>query len=203
MTDGEGMLLSAALVERVIRGDARHIVAAACRSWRAPPGTSYLLGAVSVLQRVLSWWGWAGACVVSTATCAQSGGELVLPDVAAERFALDAYPVLLRDCAMASCHGDPDRFLRIVGPGRVRLSADTPPLDPATPDEVTLSFRRAQSLLADGTDRAHSLLLRKPLELGAGGAVHAGQDAFGRNVYKTADAPGYRALQRWALEESP
>lgn len=135
----------------------------------------------------------AGACASDSVQSWQ------LPDLDAERFASDVYPVLLRDCAMAACHGSEQRFFRVAGPGRVRLSRASAPLDLATEEEIMFSYNRARSMLASDADVAHSRLLTKPLEVAAGGAAHLGQDMFGRNLYATTTAPGYKAIRNWAL----
>ena len=119
-----------------------------------------------------------------------------------EAFETEVYPILLRDCATPACHGAPDRFFRVVGPGRVRLSEDTPPLDQATDAEMLLTFTRARSMLEPG-DRERSLLLRKPLDLEAGGAAHEGHDNFGRNVYRSRRDPNYVAIERWVRGGEP
>jgi hypothetical protein len=139
------------------------------------------------------------SCAACLAACAEdrtwSG-----PLPAAERLEFEqaAYPVLLRDCAFSECHGAPDRFLQVVGPGRVRLDPTLDPAAPATPDEVELSLRRALSLLATDADVSRSLLLSKPLDLAAGGQGHRGADSLGRNVYTSRQAAGYVALAQWA-----
>ena len=126
-----------------------------------------------------------------------------VPDTASipdgRRFVNEAYPVLLRDCAFSSCHGSPDRFLRIVGPGRPRLDPDsTEVTDPMQRDEVLFSYERARSMLATGASPAESLLLMKPLELSAGGQGHRGADDFGSNVYRSENDEALQVLKRWA-----
>lgn len=133
----------------------------------------------------------------ATQACSTDGESVVAPEPAGDVFASEVYPVLLRDCGTAACHGASARFFHIVGPGRVRLSLEQEPLDPATPQEILESYRRARGMLVpDAGDRP--LLLRKPLALAAGGATHGGRDAFGRNVYLSSQDPSYRAIERWA-----
>ena len=123
-------------------------------------------------------------------------GPLPAPDGA--RFVTDVYPLLLRDCAFVDCHGKAERFFRIVGPGRVRLDQTTKPDDPATLAEVQLSYQRALSMLASSENVDDSLLLRKPLELGAGGQGHKGVDDLGRNIFPSVTDPSYVVLRTWA-----
>lgn len=123
-------------------------------------------------------------------------GPLPSPDGAL--FVSDVYPLLLRDCAFVSCHGGEQRFLQVLGPGRVRLDPTTKPDDLATLPEVTRSYERALSMLATDGNLQDSLLLSKPLEASAGGQGHKGLDELGRNVFPSVDHPGYLLLSRWA-----
>jgi hypothetical protein len=132
------------------------------------------------------------------------------PPVAAHRafpqFRTEVYPVLLRDCGFAACHGGSQRFFRVLGPGRVRMPNDDGTLPEAfdlpTGKELDLSYALAQSML-DEHDLPHSPLLRKPLAVEAGGAGHFGTDAYGRDVYRTPHDAGYVTLARWVLSGPP
>ena len=117
------------------------------------------------------------------------------------QFAREVYPLLLRDCAFSTCHGAPERFFRIVGPGRVRLDPLTMPDDPTTLNELVLSYERSRDMLATAATPAESMLLRKPLEASAGGQGHRGADDFGRNLYPSQSHPSYVILSRWALSQ--
>lgn len=123
-------------------------------------------------------------------------GELRLPD--GVQFTHEVYPMLLRDCAFPACHGAPERFLRVLGPGRVRITADVSPHDAPLLEEVVLSYERARSLLGTASVPEDSLLLKKPLDLAAGGQTHLGVDTFGRNVFPSKAAAGYALLHAWA-----
>jgi hypothetical protein len=120
------------------------------------------------------------------------------PDL--NRFANEAYPVLLRDCGFPACHGASARFFRVYGPGRSRFmpAMNADPGDPATIDEINQSYDRTRSMI-DARNPVRSLLLRKPLASAAGGAGHKGEDLLGRNVYATTNEPGYQALRAWVL----
>jgi hypothetical protein len=124
-------------------------------------------------------------------------------------FQREVYPVLLRDCGFPQCHGAPERFFRVWGPGRSRLPRETilpEALDQPTGDEVAGTYSLAQSMI-DKADPAKSLLLLKPLAVEAGGSGHLGVDKYGRNVYRTAQDTGYLVLARWVmsaqLEQAP
>lgn len=119
------------------------------------------------------------------------------PDPAA--FRTTVYPVLLRDCSFAGCHGDPRRPLFTPGPGRVRLDPTLDVLDPPTAAEIELSYDRARALLLREGDEPPPLLHKPTAD-----AAHRGRDAAGRNVYDDPEAPGLLVLTQWAagtLEE--
>ena len=120
-------------------------------------------------------------------------------------FQREVYPVLLRDCGFPDCHGAPERFFRVWGPGRSRLPRETmipEALDLPTGDEVAGTYSLAQSMI-DAEDPVQSLLLRTPLAVVAGGAGHLGVDKYGRNVYRTAQDPGYLVIARWVMSPPP
>ncbi len=112
-------------------------------------------------------------------------------------FDAEVYPVLLRDCGFPDCHGNPDRFFRLYGPGRTRLGVARL-RDAPTRDEMTASYERARSMLASAARAEDALLLRKPLEIDRGGAAHQGIDEHGQDVYRSTESEGYRLLLRWA-----
>jgi hypothetical protein len=119
----------------------------------------------------------------------------VLPTPDTQSFELNVYPVLLRDCGFPTCHGNPERFFRVFGPGRTRIlpREQLPLFAPATAAELTATYDRARSMLVteDGID--NSMLLQKPLE-----AHHGGTDEWGNNVYLSAADPSYQILRAWA-----
>ncbi len=153
------------------------------RRWRAPRSTTAL--------------GLLALTLLSSACDEPADTTLPAPDRAL--FERQAYPVLLRDCGFGGCHGDPDRYFQVFGPGRTRL---TPPGEPELPGhfdppnevERTRSYDRARAMLTAGADPLQSPLLRKPLE----DAGHRGRDVQGRNVYRSRSDPGYLALEGWA-----
>lgn len=127
--------------------------------------------------------------------CMSSTAELPAPDY--DDFRATIYPLLLRDCGLSRCHGDPKRFFAIWGPGRRRLEPDIDgPFDPPTEDEVWRSYERTRSALTHDGELADSPLLRKPLE----GHEHGGEDVWGRNLWPS-DDPRWRTLAYWAAGE--
>jgi hypothetical protein len=118
-------------------------------------------------------------------------------------FQREVYPVLLRDCGFPACHGAKERFFRVWGPGRSRLPTDKglpEAFDLPTGDELSASYGLALSMI-DGGQPSRSLLLRKPLAVAAGGAGHLGVDAYGRDIYRTAEDSGFLAIARWVYAE--
>jgi hypothetical protein len=136
--------------------------------------------------------------------CSVDPTPLLVANPDANRFATEAYPILLRDCGFPACHGARDRFFRVFGPGRTRLSTspDLDPGDPATSEEIAQSYDRARSMI-DAKAPERSLLLRKPLASGAGGAGHKGSDSWGRNVYASAVDPNFQTLRAWVFSLGP
>jgi len=108
------------------------------------------------------------------------------------------YPVLIRDCGFHACHGAEERFFRVYGPGRARLDDSLRAYEQVTGEELSISFSIALSMI-DTEHPERSPLLVKPLALEAGGAAHGGIDDFGRNVYRTKEDEGYKALERFVL----
>ena len=137
--------------------------------------------------------------LLASSACAggeQYSGPIPTPD--GQLFVHEVYPQLLRDCAFVGCHGAPDRFFQVFGPGRARLDRATKPDAPATLAEVLHSYDRARSMVATEDRLENSLLLQKPLEPSAGGQGHKGMDLLGRNVFASTRVPGYQLLERWA-----
>lgn len=145
--------------------------------------------------------GWAALCMGALLAGCSDGAELrgASPTPDGTGFVSQVYPVLLRDCAFSNCHGANERFLQVLGPGRTRLDSQTGQDDPILLSEVTYSYDRARSMLSTNADPSQSLLLRKPLEVAAGGQTHHGADPFGRNVFTSKNNESYAVLLEWAM----
>lgn len=132
---------------------------------------------------------------VTLSACADPDVQVQLPSPDPLSFEVEVYPILLRDCGFPACHGDTRRFFRVFGPGRTRYRPReiTPLLSPPTAEELTASYNRARSMLADNGPVEESMLLQKPLRAG-----HKGDDEWGQNVYWTEADPSYQTLLRWA-----
>jgi len=135
-------------------------------------------------------------------SCASTAEDPVLSTPLRDVFDTQVYPILVRDCGHSACHGSENRFLRVVGPGHVRLDPGMRLAAPVTEAELVLTYNRARSMI-DPADPERSPLLIKSLEAAAGGADHEGADSFGRNVYRSPDDPDFQVLVRWALGVSP
>ncbi len=123
-----------------------------------------------------------------------TGDAPSVPRPSYDEFRADIYPLLLRDCGFNLCHGNPDRYYQVFGPGRMRLSDDVELLDDATEEEIEHSYDRARAMLLTRSNVMATPLLRKPLE----GGGHAGLDDDGRNVYATPEDPDFVRLAEWA-----
>jgi hypothetical protein len=128
--------------------------------------------------------------------CNKASEGWQLPQRSFPQFQSEVFPVLLRDCAFSTCHGSPQRFFRVWGPGRARLNPMSREFDRLTADEAASNLQLALSMI-DTRNPSRSLLLRKPLAVEAGGSAHRGADKFGRNVYRTVNDAGYLAISRW------
>lgn len=115
------------------------------------------------------------------------------------RFEAEVLPILATDCAFPDCHGNPQRFFRLYVPGRTRFDPSSALLAPMTRVEIDASYERARSMLQASEDdpATDAPLVRKPLDITAGGAPHRGLDRFGRDVFASPDDPRYQAIVRW------
>ena len=138
------------------------------------------------------------ALSVATGCAFTPGGPADPPEPDRAFFDEEIYPLLLRDCAFPACHASRDRFFRVFGPGRARLSPERALGGPATDAEREEAYHRARSMLASVSRPEDSLLLRKPLEVDRGGAPHMGIDQHGRDLYASPDDPAYQLILEWA-----
>ena len=155
-------------------------------------------------SRARAWWALAaGLCAL--AGCSQERGTGKVSKREFQQFQRDVYPVLLRDCAFSTCHGDPKRAFRVFGPGRRRMAGESgvpEAFDLPTADEIATTYQLALSMIDEDALRRSRLLL-KPLAIAAGGAGHEGVDKYGRDVYRTAQDTGYLVLARWVFNPPP
>jgi len=142
------------------------------------------------------------AAALLLGACASVEEDAFAPPLDRATFDTQVWPVLVRDCGFSECHGSSHRFFRVVGPGHERLDPSMRLGAPVTPLELQFSYDRARSLV-NRDDPSASPLLRKPLEVSAGGSLHEGTDSFGMDVYRSPDDPSYRVLQAWVLGPTP
>lgn len=137
-------------------------------------------------------------------SCSYESERLVDLSPDAALFEAEVYPALLRDCAFYACHGNAERFFRIYGPGRLRISDALETYDPPSPLEIEHTYERARSMLRGVHGISDSVFLRKPLDAEAGGAGkgHRGTDSWGHNVYQNESDVAYQKLLRWAHSQS-
>jgi len=128
--------------------------------------------------------------------CASAEGDPSLAAPDRTTFDEKVWPILVRDCGFSACHGSEPRFFLVYGPGHERLDPTMRLADPVTALELQISYDRARSMI-DVEKPGMSLLLRKPLEVAAGGSGHEGTDAYGRDVYRSVDDPSFQVMLRW------
>lgn len=132
--------------------------------------------------------------------CADDPVALPPPDRAS--FDAVVYPILLQDCGFVACHGAPDRFFHVFGPGRARLDPNMEIFAGPTEEELSRSYTRTIAMLDAESRESATLLLMKPLDPEAGGAGHKGADHYGRDVYSSVQHPRYVQLRQWALSRA-
>lgn len=147
-----------------------------------------------------SSWSWhVIAAMAFLVGCDVPSDEIEIVEADRRQFEDEVYPILLADCGFPDCHGNPDRFFAVFGPGRTRLSDEAFIYDPPTAQELDLSYARARSMLSSPDGPRRSPLLRKPLAVSAGGQEHAGDDPWGGSIYETKRDPRYETLFFWAI----
>ena len=127
-------------------------------------------------------------------------GGLQVADRDFAQFRDEVYPVLMRDCAFHTCHGNAERFYRITGSARGRLETGVKALAETRPEEIEFSYWRSLAMI-NAQDPGASLLLRKPLASSLGGTGHLGTDSFGRNVFESMDNDDYLTIAKWVFGE--
>lgn len=149
-------------------------------------------------------------CAVLTLTaggCEVEAPERQLPWLSVDFFRCEVQPVLVRECSAPACHGNQDRRMKVLAPGRMRLAdqfaaavqamgetevaaGHHPPLTQA---ETEFNLLQARGMIQPYAPAIESPLLNRPLTVGAGGRYHA-PDA---DVFTSRLDPGYLALSRW------
>jgi hypothetical protein len=135
-------------------------------------------------------------------SCASVEGEGAPAERDRASFDAQVWPILVRDCGFSECHGSSERFFRVVGPGHERLDPAMRLTEPVTAAELLFSYDRARSMV-DWNNPRLSPLLRKPLEVSAGGSSHEGTDSYGMDVYRTAGDPNFLVLVNWVVGATP
>jgi hypothetical protein len=164
------------------------------------------------------------ACLLAVATTLAAGllaagCEFDNPVASAAALDLDYFtcevqPVLDRECSFPACHGNAERGLRLVSPGRMRivdeyLSARTSLTDddvaagihpPLTGAELAFNYGQCAAFVDPDWPAQESQLLLRPLALASGGLHHL--SAAG-DVFLSSDAPGYARIARWLEGAGP
>jgi hypothetical protein len=123
-----------------------------------------------------------------------------LPPLDQAYFRCKVQPLLTKSCSAFACHGDARRFFRVFARNRLRAAGTEKDRNaPLSELERASNYDAARAFVDDGA-RDQSLLLVKPLEIGAGGRFHRGADIFGSgNVFATREDSDFKTLQTWTL----
>ncbi len=116
-------------------------------------------------------------------------------------FACRVQPVLTKSCATFACHGDARRFFTVFARNRLRFGGDETERNAfLREEERAFNFESARTMV-DPDRPEESLLLRKPLEVAAGGYYHVGavEPFGGGDVFVNTDDPEYRVLVDWVM----
>ena len=114
--------------------------------------------------------------------------------------------VLTKSCTMFACHGadgtsgTKSRYFRVYARSRLRVAGTPEAMRNSifTAAEYHANFIAASDLV-DPAAADDSLLLRKPLEQGAGGYFHRGADLYGQgNVFASRADADFVLLSTWA-----
>ncbi len=140
--------------------------------------------------------------------CAVESDRIGFAELDRVRFDCRVQPVLAAQCATPACHGDAERRMQVLAPGRMRMTAELiaasekQPHDdatsglhpPLTERELRFNFAQARSMVRVTGHIADSPLLMYPLAMGAGGHYHEPKG----EVFPSRDDPDYVALYDWA-----
>ncbi|MBK9032122.1 MAG: hypothetical protein IPL61_12520 [Myxococcales bacterium] len=175
------------------------------KSMRARADERIIRPAMAPRSISISTWPALALLALATAAlgCSVPDDEVVVPDADPVVFKDAVYPILLRDCAFTACHGNPDRFLVVFGPGRARLREDTDLDAPVTAEELAVTYTRTRSMLMSPAGIKRAPLLRKPLAEADGGVRHRGTDPWGNAIFPSKDDPRFIVLAQWALAGQP
>jgi hypothetical protein len=107
-------------------------------------------------------------------------------------------PVLTQSCAAFACHGDGRRFFRVFARNRLRLGGTEADRNAFLNEgERGYNYASASALVVPGRPD-ESLLLRKPLDEGAGGYFHQGAHIFGGgDVFLDREDGDYQVIAQW------
>ncbi|MBK9033262.1 MAG: hypothetical protein IPL61_18650 [Myxococcales bacterium] len=133
--------------------------------------------------------------------CSVPDDEVVVPDADPVVFKDAVYPILLRDCAFTACHGNPDRFLAVFGPGRAAARGHRPRRAGHRRGAGRHLHRTRSMLMSPAGSSARRSC--KPLAEADGGVRHRGTDPWGNAIFPSKDDPRFVVLAQWALAGQP
>ena len=117
-------------------------------------------------------------------------------------FRCNVQPILSKNCSMFACHGTPDRYFRLYARNRLRygIADESKRNSFLNASERQLNYNAARAFI-DLNVVDNSLLLKKPLELDAGGYYHGATKLGTSNVFPHIDDSEYKILVKWASGE--
>jgi hypothetical protein len=117
-------------------------------------------------------------------------------------FRCHVQPVLTKNCSMFACHGTPERYFRLYARNRLRygIASESQRNSFLNQGERQLNYNAARAFI-DLNVVDNSLLLKKPLELDAGGYYHGATLLGTSNVFARIDDSEYKILVKWASGE--
>lgn len=116
-------------------------------------------------------------------------------------FRCEVQPVLVGSCGQLACHGNQQRFFRVMGRNRFRPllggNENRQRSTPLSEKEIQFNYDSALGYVdVDAPD--DSYLLRKPLDQAGGGFYHGGATEFGKgDVFLARDDAAYETIRSW------
>jgi len=107
-------------------------------------------------------------------------------------------PILTKSCAAFACHGDVKRYYHLFARNRLRMGGTEATRNAAMKPEERGANYDATRAIVDLDARDESLLLKKPLDVSAGGYYHGGATRYDKgDVFATTEDPDYVILEKW------
>ena len=150
----------------------------------------------------------AAVALVAGGLAALAGCEKGLTDAAPPPpldeafFRCHVQPILSKNCATFSCHGTPERYFRLYARNRLRLgiASEAQRNSKMNADERKHNFDAARAFI-DVDHAEDSLILKKPVEMDAGGWYHGATKLGTSNIWPNVNQTEYRTIYKWIKGE--